>query len=252
MIGAGSRHQMSPGTRPRPRRYAPAAALLARRGDHGPPEEVPLRRPAAHRRRRRRPGPRRPARPRTSATRTALLPRPLRRPARPGARPDGRRRRHHHAAGRHARVRQRLQAPGRAGQGVRHARRPVGRSARARHRRRLDEERLRPVGHPDGPAEGAGRPDGGGHRGPQGRLRRRPARLRRRALHDHRVRRPAEAGAEAAPAVPHRRRAEAGAVDRRPGGRHRRHQPVDPQRRGRRRRGPHRAAPSGPTRSSPG
>ena len=46
----------------------------------------------------------------------------------------------------------------------------------------------------------------------------------RRALHDHRLRRPAQAGAAAAPADPHRWRWAPRPVDRRAGGRHRRHQ----------------------------
>ena len=136
-------------------------------------------------------------------------------------------------------VRQRLQAPGGAGQGAGHDRRALGRSARGGHRRRLDEERLRPVRHPDGPARRAGVAHGGGHRRPQGLLRAGSAHLRRRALHDHRLRRPAEAHPVAA-AVPHRRRRQARAVHRRPRGGHRRHQPVDPQRPGRRRRRPER------------
>ena len=82
-------------------------------------------------------------------------------------------------------------------------------------------------------------PHGRGHRGHQGVLRRRPLLLRRRALHDHRVRRPAQAGAVAA-AVPHRRRRQAGALDRGSGGADRRDQPLDPQRPSRRRRGPER------------
>ena len=47
------------------------------------------------------------------------------------------------------------------------------------HRRRVDAERLRPVGHPDGPARRAGDPHGGGHRGAQGLLRRRAVLLHR-------------------------------------------------------------------------
>ena len=112
--------------------------------------------------------------------------------------------------------------------------------------------RLRPVGHPDGLAQGAGRPDGGGHPGPEERLRRRSAGLRRRALHDHRLRRAAQAGPEAPPAVPHRWRAASGCC-RSPAAR--------PTSSGSTRRStaarstptrPAPAAPSGPTRSSRG
>ena len=121
-------------------------------------------------------------------------------------------------------------APGAAGQGDGDARRPVRRPGRARTRRRVAEQRLRAVGHPAGPTGGAGRPHGGGHHRPQGLVRRRAPHLPRRALHDHGPERPAEADPVTAPAVPDRRRQEAGAHHRRSGGRHRRHQPHDAQR----------------------
>ena len=52
-------------------------------------------------------------------------------------------------------------------------------------------------------------------------------RLHRRALHDDRLPGLPEAGADAAPADPHRRRRQADADPRRPARRHRRHQPED-------------------------
>ena len=96
------------------------------------------------------------------------------------------------AEGRHPRLRQRLQAPGRAGQGDGHHRRAVRRPGRVRPRRRVDEHRLRAVRHParTGPAcaspawTRASRSSRAC--GPTG-----PYSLRGRALHDHRARRPA-------------------------------------------------------------
>ena len=63
-----------------------------------------------------------------------------------------------------ARLRQRLQAPRRARQGGGHARPPLRGSGRVRHRRRVDEHRLRAVGHPARPGRRAHRPHGGGPR----------------------------------------------------------------------------------------
>ena len=90
---------------------------------------------------------------------------PLR--ARPPRRPvgaDGRAHRggggHDDAAGRHPRARQRLPPPGGPGQGGGHPRRRHRRPLRVRHRRRLDDHRLRAVGHPDGAAVGARGPPG--------------------------------------------------------------------------------------------
>ena len=79
---------------------------------------------------------------------------------------------HDDAAGRRARVRQRLQAPGDPRQGDRRrstvlSRRP----GRARHRRGLDEDRLRRARPAVRPAGGARRPARGGARGHQGLLR---------------------------------------------------------------------------------
>ena len=67
---------------------------------------------------------------------------------------------HDHAAGRHPGPRQRLPPPRRPGQGGRHPRRGHRRPLRVRPRRRLDDHRLRAVGHPDGHAVGARRPPG--------------------------------------------------------------------------------------------
>ena len=68
-----------------------------------------------------------------------------------------------------------------------------------------------------------------GHEGP---VRRRPVRLRGRALHDHRARRAAEAGAAPAPADHDRRGRRAAAALRGARGRHHRHQPGEAQQRG--------------------
>ena len=81
---------------------------------------------------------------------------------------------------------------------------------------------------------------------------RRPVQLQGRALHDHRLRRPAQAGAVAHRPILIGGGREAGAVDRRPRGRHRRHQPVDPQRRRSTPTPPGTAPPPRPTRSWPG
>ena len=78
-----------------------------------------------------------------------------------------------------------------------------------------------------------------------------PVLLHGRALHDRRLRRAAQADAVTAP-VPDRRRSQAGAVHRGPRGADRRHQPVDPQRTGRRGRRPERRRRRRPTRSSSG
>ena len=121
----------------------------------------------------------------------AVHARPLRRPAGPDPRAHGRGRRHHRAEGRRPGVRQRLQAPRRAGQGGRHHRRAVGRPRRAGPGGRLDEHRLRAVGHPPRPGRRAHRPDGRGPRRHEGAVRGRRVRLPGRALHDHRPRRPA-------------------------------------------------------------
>ena len=75
---------------------------------------------------------------------------------------------------------------------------------------------------------GPRRPPDRGDRGPQGLLRRRAVQLRRRALHDHRLRRRPEAGPAAAPAVLHRRRRPADADAGRPRGGHRRARAADP------------------------
>ena len=83
----------------------------------------------------------------------------------------------------------------------------------------------RPEYDGDRPAVRPGRRSGGPARrsgaGDEGLLRRRGVQLPGRPLHDHRLRRPAEAGSAAAPAVLHRRRRAAGAVAWR-GGRRRR------------------------------
>ena len=135
----------------------------------------------------------------------AVHARPLRRHC---ARADGRAavrgRRHHDAAHRDARARQRLQAPGRGRQGSRHPRRAVRRPARVRARRRVDDRRLRSTRHAVRPPRRSHRAPGRSARGREGRVGRRRVRLRRRALHDHRVRRAAEAAAAAASADPRR------------------------------------------------
>ena len=61
---------------------------------------------------------------------------------------------HDDTARRDARPRQRLPAPGRPGQGGGHPRRGDGRPLRVRHWRRLVDDRLRAVGHPDGASVG--------------------------------------------------------------------------------------------------
>jgi hypothetical protein len=66
----------------------------------------------------------------------------------PRAGAPGDARRHHDAARRRARVRQRLQAPGDPRQGARHDGRAVRRPRRDRPRRRVDDQRLRATRHP--------------------------------------------------------------------------------------------------------
>ncbi len=178
--------------------------------------------------------------------------RPLRRPARTPAGHDGGSRRHDRPAHRRAGLRQRLQAPGRARQGDRHRRCPVGGPCRVRHRCGLDEHRLRAVGHPARPRRRADRPHGRGHRDLQGSVRRRRVRLRRRALPDLGDGRAPQARPEAPPASAHRWRRQAGAVDRRTRGRHRRHQPGREVGQRRRRQRPATDRPHRPTRSCSG
>ena len=132
--------------RTRPRRYRRYGAQMAHPRTfrfglqlaHGP-----LRRPT---------GPSRPARPRTSASRRCSCPITSATSSRPipalMAAADATTDAQHRRAG----LRQRLQAPGRAGQGDRHHRRALRRPARVRPRRRVDEHRLRAVGHPERPA----------------------------------------------------------------------------------------------------
>ena len=141
---------------------------------------------------------------------------------------------HDDAARRRARVRQRLQAPGDPRQGGGDDRPALRRPARARHRRGLDEDRLRRARPAVRPAGGARRPVRGG-----------AARSSRAAsagepfsfagehytITDYDV--DPEAGAAAAPADPRRRRRPKRAAPRGPRGRHRRHQPEPARGRGR-------------------
>ena len=76
------------------------------------------------------------------------------------------------------------------------------RPARARHRRGLDEDRLRRARPAVRPARGARRPVRRGAARHQAVLHRRAVHVSRRALPHHRLRVVAEAGAEAAPADP--------------------------------------------------
>ena len=182
-----------------------------------------------------------------------VLPRPLRRPARPRARPDGRRRRHDRRCGSapwcsttttSTRSSWPRSAPpstscpgGRLelGIGAGWLKSDYDQSGIPMDRPKVRVDRMEEA-----------------IAGAEERLRRGSAGLRGRALPDHRVRRVAEAGPEAPPAVPHRRREEAGAVDRGPGGRHRR---ASTRRSTAARSMPTRpapGAPSGPTRRSPG
>ena len=128
-------------------------------------------------------------------------------------------------AHRRPRVRQRLQASRRARQGAGHDGRAVGRSARDRHRRRVDGDRLRGVGHRRTTARACA--------STASRRRSRSSRARcadgpfsfageHYTITDYDGQ--PQARAAAAPAAAHRRRWAAGAVDRRPRGRHRRHQ----------------------------
>ena len=143
---------------------------------------------------------------------------------------------HDHAQRRSARVRLRL-PPSRGARPRAGDHRPaVGRAARGRARRGVEEPRLRPLRHPDGPAEGARRPHDRAHAGPAWPLRRRLVLVRGRALHDHRARRDAAAAPARRPADPHRRRRAPGAALRGLDGRHRRCERVDPLRGDRHRR----------------
>ena len=59
----------------------------------------------------------------------------------------------------------------------------LGGPARGRRGRGLEEARLRPLGHPDGSAEGARRPDDRAHEDPEGAVHRRPNRCRSQGEH---------------------------------------------------------------------
>ena len=101
---------------------------------------------------------------------------------------------------------QRLQAPCGVGQRARHHRRALGRPARVGHRRGMDDQRLRAIGHRLRPR---GRPHRSVHRGS-----RRDSRMHGRgrilicgqALHDHRLQRLAQTDSGAVPANLDRRR----------------------------------------------
>ena len=95
----------------------------------------------------------------------------------------------------------------------------------ARHRRGLDEDRLRRARPPVRLRGRAHRAARRGAAGDQGLLGRRAVQLRGHALPDPRLRRAAEAEAAAGPADPDRRRRTEGAATRGPRGRHRRDQP---------------------------
>ena len=101
----------------------------------------------------------------------------------------------------------------------------VRRPARVRARRRLDAERLRRAGVPVRRGRGSGRSTRRGARRRQGFVVRRAVRLQGRALHDHGIRRAAEAGPTAGSADRDRWRCAPGPAPRRAGGRHRRDQP---------------------------
>ena len=248
----------SAGTRHRPARRRSPCGCRSRRDARWPDPSrtasVPLRRPAVRARPTPRAGSSRPARIEDLGYSTVDDARPLHRPARPDAGAVGGRRGDDDAAHRRARVRQRLQAPA---------------SCWPRSWRRMDVlsgGRVE-IGLGAGWMESDYRAAGMPYDRPGVRIDRFEEALavikgamadgavlvRRRALHDHRLRRPAEAGAAPAPAAPDRRRRAAGAVDRRPRGRHRRHQRHPDRRRdrpggdrdddprGRRRAGRHRA-----------
>ena len=140
---------------------------------------------------------------------TLVHARPLRRGARAAARDRDGGRAHDDVAHRLARVRQRLQAPGDPGQGSGDDRPALRRPLRARHRRGLDEDRLRRARAPVRPARGARRPVRGGAARHQAVLHRRAVQHARRALPHHGLRVVADAGAEAGPADPDRRRRQA-------------------------------------------
>ena len=124
--------------------------------------------------------------------------RPLHRPAGAGAGADGAADATSELRVGGAGVRQRLQAPGRAGEGDGHDRRAVRRPPRDRHRRRVDALRLRSGGHPLRPAGRAHRPlRRRGSRIIKAIPVRRPRRRGRPALHRDGARRDAEAGAAA-------------------------------------------------------
>ena len=109
--------------------------------------------------------------------------------ARADGRDRGRGRGHDDAAGRHARARQRLQAPGGRRQGGGDARRALRRPGRARHRRRVDADRLRRARAAVRLRRRAHRASRGGARGHQGLRGARAVLVRGRALHDHGLRR---------------------------------------------------------------
>ena len=124
---------------------------------------------------------------------------------------------HHVTARRRAGVGQRLQAPGRAGQGAGDDGSALRGSAGARARRRLDDQRLRAGRHGLRPGARAHRPlRRGADDHPQGDVGRHVL-VQRDALHGRRPRRPPAAGAASVPADPHRRRRQAGARHRRLG-----------------------------------
>ena len=108
------------------------------------------------------------------------------------------------------------------------------RPARARHRRGLDEDRLRRARPPVRPAGGARRPARrGARRSSRGAWPASRSASRRALPRSPTTTSMPEAGAAAAPADPRRRRRPNGAATRRPRGRHRRHQPEPARRRGR-------------------
>ena len=106
----------------------------------------------------------------------------------------------------HAGAGQRLPAPGRSGQGAGLARPDLGRAARDRHRRRVDDLRLRAGRHDPGPARRAHRAARRGGDRAGGVLRRRAVRLRRPPLHDLGARLAAQARPAAPPPAAHGRR----------------------------------------------
>ena len=132
-------------------------------------------------------------------------------------------------------------------------RRALRRPGRARHRRRLDDDRLRAVRHPVRPARRARRPHGRGHRRHQGAVRRRAVRASRAST----TRSPATTARPSRCRSRTRRSSSAAAASgccriAAARGRHRRHQPQPARRRGRPRDGGRRHAPRRRARRSVG